>query len=235
MIKVLEDLILLQSVDDKLSDIQKKMGNLPEIVNGLKDEIKNEKKQIKEYNEESNENQTLTHKNDGIIVDSKAQLEKYQEQLYLVTTNREYDALTSEIDYAKNEIYKAEESILSSDELIETLEENTKISESNIKELGKNLKEAEKNLTATIEATKKSKGELDGNRTEIVKEIQKKFLTVYDRVRRARKGTAVVPMQREACSGCHNRIIPQKRVEIQKGNKIIFCDVCGRFLYFSMD
>jgi predicted nucleic acid-binding Zn-ribbon protein len=40
-----------------------------------------------------------------------------------------------------------------------------------------------------------------------------------------------VPIKRNACGGCNSRIIPQKRVEIYKENKIFVCDVCNRFLY----
>ena len=233
MLQMLQDLIHLQTIDDQLAQIQKKMGNLPELVNVLKTEIQEESDKIKSFTDTTTENQTLIVQNEGKIVDYKAQLEKFQEQLYLVTTNREYDALTSEIDYAKKMISDAEEAILNSDELITQMEENIKIAEVNISELKEKLKVAEKNLKETIEATKKEKNQLDKSREASQASIPKKYLTTYNRIRKARKGIAVVPMQREACSGCHNRIIPQKRVEIQKSNKIIFCDVCGRFIYFD--
>jgi len=54
---------------------------------------------------------------------------------------------------------------------------------------------------------------------------------VYERVRKARRGVAVVPIIRDACGGCNNRVIPQKRVDIYKRNKIVTCDICGRFIY----
>jgi len=235
MLKILEDLIRLQEIDDQLNEIQRKMGDLPEIVNGLNAEIALEETQIREYTEKSSENQTLIHQKNGHIVDYRAKLEKYQEQLYLVTTNREYDALTAEIDYAKNEINSSEEAILNSEALVEELEEKIKVSEANIGELKEKLEGAQKNLTEMVESTRKAKAELETRRDGTAGEIPRKYLSSYDRVRRARKGVAVVPMLREACSGCHNRIIPQKRVEIQKGSKIIFCDVCGRFIYFMQE
>lgn len=233
MHETLMSLIQLQEIDNQLLAIQEKLGDLPATVQGLKEEISLKKENIKKNMESISKLQSKILISRGKIQDYKAKLEKYQEQLYLVTTNREYDALTTEIDYAKSQISEAEMTILESDEQISALEQKIKIDEADQADLEEQLKEAEKALAATVKSTEAEKERLEDKRSVAMSKVPKRYYQSYERIRKARRGLAVVPMERGACGGCHNRIIPQKRVEIQKGNKIIVCDICGRFLYWK--
>lgn len=233
MRETLQNLINLQDIDNQLGAIQEKMGDLPDTVQQLKAEIEEKKTIVSTSSNEASALEIKILQNNGKIMDFKAKLEKYQEQLYLVTTNREYDALTNEIDYAKNQISDAEMEILQAGERIKELEEIVKVSEADVKDMNIKLIDAEKSLTETIKSTEEEKAELDEKRENALTAIPRNYYQVYERVRKARRGIAVIHMERDACGGCHNRIIPQKRVEIQKGNKIIFCDICGRYLYFK--
>ena len=63
------------------------------------------------------------------------------------------------------------------------------------------------------------------------KKIDNRLLTAYERIRsKVRNGLAVVTVQRDACSGCFNRIPPQRQVEVSLGKKLIVCEYCGRIL-----
>ena len=55
--------------------------------------------------------------------------------------------------------------------------------------------------------------------------------TAYNRIRsKVRNGLAVVTIKRDACSGCFNRIPPQRQADIRLGKKLIVCEYCGRIL-----
>ena len=61
--------------------------------------------------------------------------------------------------------------------------------------------------------------------------IDERLLQAYCRIRsNVRNGMAVVPIKRDACGGCFNRIPPQRQSEIRQGRKIIICEYCGRVL-----
>ncbi|MCD4680961.1 MAG: hypothetical protein K8S00_11300, partial [Bacteroidales bacterium] len=45
-----------------------------------------------------------------------------------------------------------------------------------------------------------------------------------------RNGLAVVPIERDACGGCFNKIPPQHQLDIRMHKKIIVCEYCGRIL-----
>ncbi|MEA3500259.1 MAG: hypothetical protein U9R41_04470 [Candidatus Marinimicrobia bacterium] len=231
MHKTIKQLIKLQSLDNNLKAINDKLGDLPETVKTLKYQIEEKQKENKKNSETIVENKTLIKKNEAMAEDVNIEMKKFQEQLYLVTTNREYDALTAEIDFSKKEILIAEDEILSAEENNEELKEKIKATEINIEKSKEELKNAKKDLRQTIKSTETEKQKLETEREKITKLIPKKYLNIYKRIYNARNGLAVVPIKRDACGGCNSRIIPQKRVEIYKGDKIFLCDVCNRFLY----
>jgi predicted nucleic acid-binding Zn-ribbon protein len=61
--------------------------------------------------------------------------------------------------------------------------------------------------------------------------IDERLLLAYSRIRsKMRNGLAVVTIQRDACSGCFNRIPPQRQSDVRLGRKLVVCEYCGRIL-----
>jgi predicted nucleic acid-binding Zn-ribbon protein len=231
MQKVLQQLIELQKLDTRLDELIEKLGDLPETVKTLEVQINNEKEQNDIRKTSIEENGTLIRSNSAKVEDLNGKINKYKEQLFLVTTNREYDALTAEIEFNEAAIKEAEDQVLQSEEETERLTKAHEDSIKNIETMEKKLEEAKNSLAATQKETEEEKAELENKRNGLVKQIPRNYYSVYQRVRKARNGLAVVPLLRDACSGCHNRVIPQKRVDIYKKNQVITCDYCGRFLF----
>lgn len=231
MQKVLQQLVELQELDSRLDELIEKLGDLPETVKTLEIQIANEKEQNGIRTTSIEESTTTIRSNQAKMEDLNLKIKKYQEQLYLVTTNREYDALTAEIDFNKNAISEAEDQVLQAEQEIERLQKAHDESGSTVEEMDKNLVDAKKSLAATQKETEKEKSTLEKKREGLIKGVPRNYYSVYTRVRKARKGLAVVPLIRDACNGCHNRVIPQKRVDIYKKNQVITCDFCGRFLF----
>lgn len=231
MQKELQRLIKLQDLDTRFDALIAKLGDLPETVKTLEKQINNEKEQNKIRTTSIEENESLIRSNTAKIEELKTKIAKYKEQLFLVTTNREYDALTAEIEFNEQAISDAEDQVLQSEEENERLLESKERATKNIEDMEKHLTEARGSLEETQKQTEKEKKELEEAREKLKMEIPKNHLRLYERVRKARNGLAVVPLMRDACSGCHNRVIPQKRVNIYKRNQVITCDYCGRFLY----
>ena len=159
--------------------------------------------------------------------DVKVKLGKYKDQLYLVTTNKEYDALQHEMDSIKEIINQNENTIIElEDEKIE-IEERIKrnsISFDNVsQDLAKSTKDLEKALTATMNEEKK----LATVREKIISEISPSHLFTYNRFRKARNGKGIVMVQRNACGSCFNQLPPQTEIEVIKMVEFVSCPNCG--------
>ena len=72
--------------------------------------------------------------------------------------------------------------------------------------------------------------------TELEGIIEERLISAYKKIRgNARNGLAVVPIERDACGGCFNKIPPQRQLDIASKKKIIVCEYCGRILVDPRD
>ena len=98
----------LQKIDSKIDEIDKIKGELPLEVQDLEDEIAGLNTRIENINGEIEELTSLTKQRKREIEEAKMLIAKYTEQQNNVRNNREYDALTKEIEYQNLEIELAE-------------------------------------------------------------------------------------------------------------------------------
>ena len=158
-------------------------------------------------------------------------IKKYSEQLDNVRNNREYDALSKEIEFQKLEIELQEKRIREAQkakaEKEALMEESKKRYEDKVSDL-----EAKKGeLNDIINETHKDEESLQTKSEELAATIDERLLTAYRRIRsNARNGLAVVTVDRDACGGCFNKIPPQRQLDIRSRKKIIVCEYCGRIL-----
>jgi len=148
-----------------------------------------------------------------------------------VKNNREYDALTKEIEMQKLEIQLSEKKIKEASGYLESKKE-TKVS-AGTRLTGKKeaLEEKKVELEKIISKTEKEEEKLKRKAERQRKNIEDRLLKAYDKVRTTyRNGLGVVTVQRNSCGGCFNKIPPQLQLEIGMRKKIIACEHCGRIL-----
>lgn len=227
----LDALYELQKIDSEIDRIRIIRGELPLEVQDLEDELEGLETRISKLEEElADLNKGLSDKKNK-IKDSEALIAKYKDQQNNVKNNREYDAITKEIEFQDLEIQLAQKKmkedlsqITSKQEVIETskakFEERQKDLEVKQKELEEIVKETQKDEEALVKKSQSAKGS-----------IEERLLTAYDRLRKnAVNGLAVVSIQRDSCGGCFNKIPPQRQLDIKAKKKIIICEHCGRIL-----
>jgi hypothetical protein len=168
--------------------------------------------------------------NDEEIIKLKENQKRFKSQLYQVRNNKEYDALTKEIDHNEEQISKleAENNTLAdmSKKMTDEIEEITP----QMDELKDELKAKEADLKEIIKTNEKEEAKLRKKRKEIEALTKKPDYSAYMRIRKAKKGKAVVTIKRSACSGCHNIVPSQRQLEIRRNTKLFFCEYCGRIL-----
>lgn len=231
----LKHLIDLQEIDRQLFEIEEKKGSLPEQVEKLESEAGNLKSELESTRSTLEENQKELTAIKGSLMDSEEKVKKYQDQLYLVTTNREYDALTNEIETVKSSTTEMEERQLVLEAEIGELEESINTSEAQSTASLEQLEANRDELKEKSDLTDARQIELEKERVELVPKIRERFLRKYNRILKARR-RAVISIERSACSGCHKQLSPQTIYEIQQMDKLIECENCGRILvYFKKD
>ena len=223
-------LVELQDIDSQLEDLNSLLGDLPKMVdelnekeNSLKDRVEADKVSLKEINLNSS-------KSEKVNSDIQEKINKLTDQLFLVTNNKQYDALTNEIEHLKEQKKENEELLISNLEEKETLEKNINENEASLEELKTDLDVRRNKLDQALSETADEKAALENSRKKQVTEIDDNTMQVYNKVISARSGIAVVPLSGNSCGGCGAALPLQMVSEIRAGD-LHNCQSCGRFVY----
>ena len=230
MLDRLKILYEIQAIDDQLDELEELRGDLPNEVESLELRIKGIKEEVSEKELGRKESLEKREDNEKEIDKLKENQKKFKAQLYQVRNNKEYDALTKEIDHSEEQINKLEAENNSLADLSKKLSEEIEINSPMLDELKEDLKVKQAELKEIIKANEKEEPKLRTKRKEIEDQTKKPDYAAYMRIRKAKKGKAVATIKRAACSGCHNIVPPQRQLEIRRNNKLFFCEYCGRIL-----
>ena len=233
MQKVLNHLIELQKLDSQFTQLESLRGDLPHQVDRLKQELTETEKSLKQ-----NEDKLLVYQKERGITEMEIKAlegkeKKYQSQLFQVKTNREYDAVTHEIEAVKLATQNKETRILELMELEEQIKKSNEENEKEIEKLRKHLDNVSNKLGSQIAKTEKDEAKLKHEKEKIQRQLTTRYLATYERIRKAKNGIAVVPVIRHACGGCFKTMPPQRILEIRRMNRLFLCEVCGRILVWD--
>ncbi|MDX2136173.1 MAG: C4-type zinc ribbon domain-containing protein [Saprospiraceae bacterium] len=221
----------LQQVDSQLDEIQIIKGELPIEVADLEDEVAGLETRIGKLQSNAKELEMDIAKQQNAGKEAEANIKKYQKQLDEVKNNREYEALTKEIELAKLDIQLAEKRANDLRGQLESRKEALTIAEAKFAAKQTELGNKKVELQGIIEKTEQEENKLREASNKARTGIEDRLLNAYDKIRRTyRNGLAVVSVERDACGGCFNRVPPQKQLEVGLHMRIIACEHCGRIL-----
>ncbi|MGB8658178.1 MAG: C4-type zinc ribbon domain-containing protein [Candidatus Zixiibacteriota bacterium] len=233
--KDMEMLRRLQSIDYDLGELERSKDYLPEMISNLEKEIE-ETRRMLQASEEDLTQQNLLHRSMEMELETLSQeLVKFQKQMRDIKTNKEYDALTTEIANRKLKISATEEEILKTLTRIDDLKEKIKEYQAKSEEVEKNNANQLVDLREKLDSIEDTIKIKEGDRKNITVRIDKKILGTYERVKKGRGNQVVVTIRKRACGSCHKSVPPQIIQEIRKGEKIYTCDNCGRILIWTQE
>lgn len=224
----------LQETDSKIDEINRLRGELPLEVKDLEDELAGLQTRIEKIQAEivQRKEDVAVKKNE--IKEAQNQIKKYEQQQMEVRNNREYEAITKEMEFQKLEIELCEKRIREYTFDIENKTSLLEAAQLKHEERGVDLKQKQAELDEIVSETKKEVDDLTTKSQELASVIEDRLLSAYKRIRsNARNGLAVVSVERDACGGCFNKIPPQRQLDIRTYKKIIVCEYCGRILIDS--
>jgi predicted nucleic acid-binding Zn-ribbon protein len=204
-------------------------------VQDLEDEIEGLETRIAKIQEEIKEVETEVADRKNASKDAELAIGKYKEQQKNVRNNREYESLAKEIEFQELEIKlhdkkskDAKARIAQKKELLDETKERFNFRKEDLKtkkaELDEIIAETQKEEDVLVTSSEKAKGK-----------IEERLLVAYSRLRQnAKNGLAVVPVERDSCGGCFNKIPPQRQLDIEMKKKVIVCEHCGRILVPSI-
>ncbi len=233
MRETLNMLAKLQEIDNTLDQLASSKVDLPGEIELLKKQVQDLEDEIAQSEARLAELETDKRKRELELEVAQDELKKYQQQLYRIKTNREYDAIQAEIDAQKNRISELEEDILNimttSEELAETLQERREALNACMTENTPKWKQLEKELFSIEDRMSLEKD----RRKNVTVRLNRGVLASYERIRSGKNGLAIVAIRKRACGGCFTTLPPQRIQEVRMTARILTCENCGRILYWD--
>jgi hypothetical protein len=229
----IQAVVKLQSLDERAAAFQKEIASLPKHVADIEKKLESHIRKLEVDRAALAANQRDRKRLEDDIKVQDQKISKLKEQMLLAKTNDQYRAFQHEIEYCENEIRKAEDKILDFMSASEPLEKNVKAAEASLSEEKKEVefeKERARQRTAEDEAFLKQVLE---ERRQLASSVDSKLLAQYERIRQRWKGTAIADATSGRCGACQIALRPQFFQDLKRGEKLQFCESCGRILYYN--
>jgi len=229
---IINQIILLQDVDNKLFEIEKLLGDLPTKVQDLTIE-ENEVKSSLESKELDLKNTSVSiNSNETLVQTTSQKISALKDKLVdgSINTNKEYDAMMETIDFEKNLLNDKENELIDLMSKKEVLSKEIEEDKAALDGIIDELKSKKEDLNKKMEEVSEEKSALQSERSDIVKDIAEDTLEKYTQIYKARKGVACSEILDNNCEGC-GAYIPPQIVNEALAKDIVNCGTCSRFLF----
>ena len=232
MLPDLQYLIHLQEVDSALDRSRRRITEIPGAQQALALRAAERAAAVQAVKDRIAATATLRREVEKEVATVQARLSKYKDQLMAVKTNKEYQAMQTEIASAEGLVRAHEDRLLDLMEISEKESADLASAEAAMKSEEGLIASQQKALEAEKAGQESALERLTAERAEVIGKISPESLAIFQRVAHGRKGIAVAEARDGLCGVCHVRLRPQVFNEVRRNTAIVQCDSCTRILYY---
>ncbi|RXK81654.1 hypothetical protein EST62_11850 [Chlorobaculum sp. 24CR] len=237
-----------------IESIMSLQKGLPEEISALEEDLSFTSRQIEARKKIADEHLKLRERLNGVINDCREKIKSFKEKQTLARNNKEYDALSKQIEYEEKEIAQAEiqlqdiahaehhsqelqnkgRDLIAENRYDEISEEMMPddVLQQQMEDLGRQARQKKEELEGIVVETAEEvtllRKVLADQRAVVAKEA-KRLLDKYDHLKSGTLQNAVVKLDRQACSGCNTRVPTNRHTLIVQGGFYV-CESCGRIV-----
>ena len=229
----LQRLIKLQQIESTIADARATIAAHPQRLADADTRLNDSKQAVDAVKGRLKENQEARRNLEKDVAVYQGRLTKFKDQLSLVKTNKEYQAMQHEIATAQSDLGAVEEKVLECMLEADAIAVDVKRAEAALAARQKEIEAEKKELTEELASVEASLKESSEARVALVKDLNPRLMATFEQVARARKGVAISMATRDGlCSVCHVRLRPPVFQQVRTNDSIIQCESCQRILYW---
>jgi len=160
-------------------------------------------------------------------------IQKSNEHLRMVKTNKEYQALKRELDDNTKRKMSLEDELFTETEKKEELEGKLQETENDFAQLVEKINAEKMDIDKNSKDDLEALGKLKSKKKRLGGALDATIFEQFKIISKMNDGEAVAQGKNEVCMGCFMNIPPQLFIEIQRGDTLIKCPQCSRFLFFK--
>jgi predicted nucleic acid-binding Zn-ribbon protein len=162
----------------------------------------------------------------------KLNQEKYEGQISLIKTQREYEAITSEIAQIKEKLELIDEEELNVFQEIEGIQKDLEEQTGLHDELKETIIGMEKEINKQLSGKQKELEKCLKDKNQITAGLDEEVIYKFEKIVKKKDGIGIVSIKQNVCMGCNMILPPQFVNNVRREDDIIFCPNCSRILYY---
>jgi len=231
--QILRALVDLQAIDLRIRDLDKDREQIPSRLQTFESSLGGKRGELNEARNQMDEAEMARRMLESDLKAEKEKIKKWEARLNELKNNRDYQALSREIEAARKANLGIEDEILKKMQEIEDLKVVISQRQADLEALEKQYQTEKVGLDERLASLNARLAEEQALRDAAKAVVSDRWLQGYDNIRKRRDGMAVVEALNEHCMGCHMGIPPQLYNRVLVGEEIETCPFCHRILYFK--
>ncbi len=231
MNKHLEQLVKLSQFDKDIVNFDPQINKEQEKLKVFTEVVDRLNADVEKLYQIIDETKNKRIKNDIHLKELSDKLEEISGKHKLAKNEKEVKALQLEEEIAKEQVNFANEEIVRLDTLIATKNEELEAVKVELAQEEESVKELKDLVAANIAKLEESRNKLYEEKSVLVGTVDSKVLAFYEKIKRWANESAVVPVKKQACYGCHMKINDRFYSEFIVSDEIMTCPHCGRIIY----
>jgi uncharacterized protein len=215
-------------VEKEISEIPKSLATKTELLNRLK---KSYMEKRATYDAAKARITDFSQK----LTDAEQSREKYEGQMDVIKTQREYEALDKEIKEATEKEQSLRKELQREQNLDEELKASLEKEEMMISKQEEDVKEEQSKIKLKVKEKNLELKKLQTEEKKITPGLDEEILFKFERIIRSKAGVGIVSLSKGVCTGCYMILPPQFVNTVRLGEKVEFCPYCSRILFYSDD
>ena len=227
-------LVKLQKIDTEAQKLQSFLKEIPVRIAILDERLENFVHGVKEEENGISELNKKYRTYESDVQMNLGKIEKSQEKLRSVKTNKEYQSSLKEIEDIKLKNSKIEDEMLEFLEQIESAEKDLNLRKERYSQIVDETNREKDAIKQDSEQCKLKLAQLESDRDVVTNVLDNKILDIFYRVKlKQSDAVAIAEVKDAVCQGCNLNIPPQMYIELQHRNSLKNCPSCERIIYWE--
>ena len=230
-VTTIERLLAVQEQDLMILRIENELQDIPARKARELERLQSHKSALQEAEAGVQASQAELRQHELEVQAKKDQIAKLRTQQMSLKTNKEFKAMSDEIEGLERSIRRDEDQEISIMEKIEAARGAMAEQQSALDAEQKEVDEDVKVFDARAAELQQELDALRAKREEVSAGVDPAWLQRYDAILQRRRGAAIVSCSNGVCGGCHMAVPPYQQHEARKQVEMVVCGYCGRMLY----
>jgi len=223
----------LQLVLSKKFEVQTEIAEIPRILATKTELLNRMKKSYVDRSQEYAAKGKFIEELRNRAVEAEGAREKFEQQMDLIQTQREYEALDKEIRDSGEKEQDLRRDLQKEEQTLTEMKANLEKEEAMIRKQEEEVAKEQAHIKESMQEKNKQLKSLERKEKTITPGLDEEILFKFERIIRSKSGLGIVPIDHGVCSGCHMILASQFVNEVRGSEGIRFCPFCSRILFYQ--